>query len=189
MQNAFSLFPTATSTPTSSATPGTELSLGTKAGFGAGAVVGALLIGGIIYLTLLLRKRKKKGGRQQDNAVQPPALPQTTERSTPAYAPLSTSPSLTGFKSELAADEFPRVPSNIILSSDSSWTQPQHDSQQRHQAYNPRIHGDYSNQRQSFASEPFSAPSGYGQDAPATVSPQQAGLPPPFPPIAELQGW
>ncbi|RYP76076.1 hypothetical protein DL770_007294 [Monosporascus sp. CRB-9-2] len=188
MQSAFSSPPTATSTPTSSVTPDTELSLGTKAGFGAGAVVGALLIGDIIYLALLLRKRKKKGGRQQDHAEQPPAPPQTTERSTPAYAPLSTSPSLTGFKSELAADELPRVPLNIILSSDSSWTQPQHDSQQRYEAYDPRIHGDYSTQQQSFASELFSAPSRYGQYAPAPVSPQQAGHPPPFPPIAELQG-
>ncbi|RYP55258.1 hypothetical protein DL768_000013 [Monosporascus sp. mg162] len=188
MQSAFSSSPTATSTPTSSATPDTELSLGTKAGFGAGAVVGALLIGGIIHLALLLRKRKKKGGRQQAHSVQPPAPPQTTERSMPAYAPLSTSPSLTGFKSETAADELPRAPSNIISSSNPSWTQPQHDSQQRYQAYNPRIRGDYKNQRQLSVSELFSVPSGYGQYAPGPVSPQQAEHLPPFPPIAELQG-
>ncbi|RYP00918.1 hypothetical protein DL764_006364 [Monosporascus ibericus] len=188
MQSAFSPSATAISTPTSSATPDTKLSLSAKAGFGAGALVRALLIGGLIYQALLLRKRKKKGGRQHDHAMQPPAPPQTIEWSAPAYAPLSTSPSLTGFKSELAADGLPRVLSNMILSSDSSWTQPQRDSQQRYQAYDPRIHRDYSNQRQSSASELFSAPSGYGQYGPAPVSPQQAGHPPPFPPIAELQG-
>ncbi|RYP57513.1 hypothetical protein DL769_009428 [Monosporascus sp. CRB-8-3] len=180
MQSAFSPSPAATLTPASSATPDTEFSLSTKAGFGAGAVVGALLIGGIIYLALLLCKRKKKGGRQQDHAVQSPAPPQTTERSTSAYAPLSTSPSITGFKSELAADELPCVPSNMTLCPDSSWTQLQHAPQQRYRAYDPRIHGDYSNQRQSSVSELSSAPSGHGQ-------PQQAGHPP-LAPIAELQG-
>ncbi|EMR66757.1 hypothetical protein UCREL1_6259 [Eutypa lata UCREL1] len=101
---------TATSPPfiaTSSVTPPDSpvITVGAKAGVGIGSALGALLIGCMVFMALSLRKRKKKRQQQaQDSQEGSPAAGQGQISSANTDVPL-VSPAMSGFKSELSADE------------------------------------------------------------------------------------
>ncbi|KAI1462604.1 hypothetical protein F4805DRAFT_3101 [Annulohypoxylon moriforme] len=112
----------------SAGTPtGTNLSTAAQAGIGVGAGVGAILLGGLLYLVFFLRKRQ---GILRDNAKAQSDLPGgPTDPTSPAYT-------------ELAADELKRaseLPGSPAASELPSPTAPQ----RSFRAYNPHLHGNY----------------------------------------------
>ncbi|KAI1091349.1 hypothetical protein F5B19DRAFT_493576 [Rostrohypoxylon terebratum] len=112
------------STPT-----GTNLSTAAQAGIGIGAGIGAILLGGLVYLVLFLRRRQgilKTSTRQSDLRDCPTG---------------PTSPTAT----ELAANELKRaseLPDSPVVSELASPTSPTA-TQRTFRAYNPYLHGNY----------------------------------------------
>lgn len=220
--STYTTVPATTSSPsplTSSATPDPpELTLATKLGAGIGSSVGVLLIGCIVFMALLLRKRKKQREQQEgrdatQQDIHPPAtaVTRTVNQGEGPFIPATPS----GFRSELPADEPKSARSNMTSPSPGSSVAspatalppynhhepgvvaaPQQ-QQQRYQAYDPRVHGDYGSQQQQQPQRlsPISDVSGaqtpdrYGSipisvHRPETQQQQQS----PIPPVSELQG-
>ncbi|KAK7749159.1 hypothetical protein SLS62_008339 [Diatrype stigma] len=200
---------------TSSAAPDAPgLSLGAKLGAGIGSGAGVLLIGAMVFMAILLRKRKKNQQQQQGDRVttQPDGHPPATEVTRAVNHgedPLGpTTPS--EFRSELPADEPKSARSNMTSSSAGSplaspamlppYNHRQHgvaaapQQQQRYQAYDPRVHGDYGSQQQQ-QQRPMGAqtPGRYGSipislHHPETQQQQQQQQQPPMPHVSEMQG-
>ncbi|KAL7623188.1 hypothetical protein AAE478_006869 [Parahypoxylon ruwenzoriense] len=167
------------------------------AGIGVGIGVGAVLLGCIFYLTLLLRKRKntKSGNIGATTQSDLPPAPNSS-----AQPPSSTNedpmnPAFSGYKSELPANELNRGSSLVSYSNTtspaSSYSQAQfpHPSQIQYQAYNPNIHGNYAAMKWGQSTGgvnpvyPFSPESVSGPQNPLGVM-----GPPPQQVIYELEG-
>ncbi|XXH03913.1 hypothetical protein Hte_010321 [Hypoxylon texense] len=152
-------------TPDSSTTSGSSSSTATYVGVGVGVSVGAILIGCLLYLGLLLRKRKRM--RQNDDDTDPMAyLGQPTIPVLPPAPPgnddYPTGTAFSFFRPELAAEEPKKAGTSMITTSSelnslgsSLAAQPQSSQQpdsRRYQAYNPLIHGNYAERRESARS-------------------------------------
>ncbi|KAI1762860.1 hypothetical protein GGR53DRAFT_467903 [Hypoxylon sp. FL1150] len=151
-------------TPVSSGTTEPSTSTATYVGVGVGVGVGAILIGCLLYLALLLRKRKRTG-RDDDGADQMAYMGEPTIPVLPP-APPGNDEYPTGtafFSSELPADG-PKKTSSDPNSPES--VLPPHSPQQRqYNAYNPLVHGNYVERRESARS---------GSEAAFPVSPWSA---------------
>ncbi|KAI1440592.1 hypothetical protein F5Y02DRAFT_422894 [Annulohypoxylon stygium] len=128
------------STPT-----GTNLSTAAQAGIGIGAGVGAILLGGLVYLVFFLRKRQDllRGNAGQFDLPCDPTDP--IDPTDP------TSPTPT----ELAANELKRaseLPGSPVVSELASPTSPTA-PQRAFRAYNPLLHGNYAQQPQTRIDE------------------------------------
>ncbi|KAI0885493.1 uncharacterized protein GGS22DRAFT_187777 [Annulohypoxylon maeteangense] len=112
----------------SSSTPtGTNLSTAAQAGIGIGAGLGAIILGGLLYLIFFLRKRQ---GILRDNARAQSDLP--TDPTDPSSSACT----------ELAADELKRA-SELPGSPAASELPSPMSPQRSFRAYNPHLHGNY----------------------------------------------
>ncbi len=127
--------------------------------------------------------------------------PPAAEQSASAHAPEPSvsSPALSGFKSELAADEPQSARSDMTAASTSS---PGHyyyypssspasssqQQQQRYSAYDPRVHGDYAQQQKQQQQRGHSGVSEMSAAAPASPSHQPGQGDPLLRPVSELPG-
>ncbi|OTB04025.1 hypothetical protein M426DRAFT_11906 [Hypoxylon sp. CI-4A] len=170
--NASPIVPAANEPNQSTSHPtGTNLSVAAQAGVGVGAGVGALLIGCLIYLAILLRRRRNMKRENPDfsGLVGPPPPPSELGNGTgnghsyPGPPNPSSPSSYAGFKSELAADE-PTTRSSVPTSPNMTQQQQQNNrtsslpsspgspgSQRQFQAYNPSVHGNYAHRSQSWS--------------------------------------
>ncbi|KAI1641299.1 hypothetical protein F4809DRAFT_636591 [Biscogniauxia mediterranea] len=184
--------PTSESTPTSSAAAA-GLSTAAQAGIGVGAGAGGLIIAFLIIMAIMLRRQKKKNkdeGATLPTTQVPPPLPRDGSD--------HADPSLSGFKSELAADEPKNFDTSAATSPNSPVSVQSQQQQQRYQAYNPDIHGNYSNNtRYSSISDMSSTRDGGGHGLVTPISAQSTGMQaggdarngqPAMGPIHELQG-
>ncbi|KAI5927376.1 hypothetical protein F4810DRAFT_650648 [Camillea tinctor] len=171
--------------------PSTAIKIGV--GVGAGAV--GVIVVCLIVITIMLQRRKNKKNKDEDHSAS--TLPTTqAPPPLPSDNPDHTDPSLSGFKSELAADEPERVSNTSAATSLVSPVSAQF-SQQRYQAYNPDIHGNYYNARHSSVSDMSGTHDGGRHGLPSPISaPSMGGHSggdarygqPTMGPIHELQG-
>ncbi|KAI1113933.1 hypothetical protein F5Y14DRAFT_462055 [Nemania sp. NC0429] len=164
-------------TPTSSTTtpPVAGLSVGEKAGIGIGSAFGAIIIGCLIAIAVILqrRKAKKKEAPGPQPTVIPPIEPDPTQHQHEPNLP--GSPLFNGYKAELPADE-PRSASTMAPSSIHSSPGPvpsPHLSPPLHQVqYLPYRPGVYGDNRYSTISEMSSGThGGYSESLVSTLSP------------------
>ncbi|KAI4860037.1 hypothetical protein F4820DRAFT_466164 [Hypoxylon rubiginosum] len=152
-------------TPDSSTTSGSSPSTAMYIGVGVGVSVGAILIGCLLYLALLLRKRKRM--RQNDNDSDPMAyLGQPTIPVLPPAPPgndeYPTGTAFSAFRPELAAEGPKKGGASMITTSSGPNSpgsslahqpqSPQQPPQRQYQAYNPIVHGNYAERRESARS-------------------------------------
>ncbi|KAI1871903.1 hypothetical protein JX265_005889 [Neoarthrinium moseri] len=186
--------PAATGEASDSSSSEAGLSTGAKAGIGAGVAGGALLFGLVAFLVLFLRRRSKSEHTSDQTNAQPSSQPDSTISSGPStgcpYATNAASPSLSGFKAELAADGPPSALNTISPISPAS---PHFQQQQRqYEAYNPDRHGNYSHYagRSNVHSGLFApvSPQHTGTSSDHNISMNDRSGQQPMSSIAELQG-
>ncbi|KAI1778153.1 hypothetical protein F4818DRAFT_405055 [Hypoxylon cercidicola] len=148
--------------PEPSTTSGPAPSTAMYVGVGVGVSVGAILIGCLLYLALLLRKRKSMRQGDSDNDPmaylgqrQPtlPVLPPTPPRDDDY--PIGTA--FSSFRPELAAGGLTKAGTSVITTSSDPnspvlSSAPQSPPQRQYQAYNPLVHGNYAERRESARS-------------------------------------
>lgn len=185
--------------PSASPADAIGLTTGTKVGIGAGVAGTALLFGIIAVLAWILRKRSRGNNHGPDPKQSPP--PNSESYSDPTSPSVIDSqmstPGLSGFKAELAADG---PPSGGALVSPMTPGSPQFQCRPRQfEAYNPDLHGNYSHYRNRSDTVSPLRDTVYGSVF--SVSPQHTGSTQdhtmagtertgqhPMEPIVELQG-
>ncbi|RYC61270.1 hypothetical protein CHU98_g4941 [Xylaria longipes] len=154
-------------TPTSSAAvpPTSGLSIGEKAGIGVGSAFGALVVGCLIVIAVILQRRKAK---TKENPSSQPSLP-IIEPGPVQYGPhVPGSSVLGGFKAELPTDE-PRNASKTAISSiPSSPISTQSPTPSPYQPYRLGVCG---NNRSSNVSQLSSGTQGYSESLVSALSP------------------
>lgn len=147
-------------TPTSSATvpPESGLSVGEKAGIGVGSSFGALAVGCLIIIAVILQKRKAK---TNENPSSQPSLP--TIEPGPAQSSV-----LGGFKAELPASEPHTASTRATYSIPSSPISTQSLTPSPYQPYNPGV---CRNNRSSNVSQLSSGTHGGSESLVSALSP------------------
>ncbi|KAI1167700.1 hypothetical protein F5B18DRAFT_399109 [Nemania serpens] len=165
-------------TPTSStaAPPVDGLSVGEKAGIGIGSAFGAIVIGCLIAIAVILQRRKAK--KKEILPGPQPTLPTIEPDPTQHEAAGHGSSQFNGFKAELPADE-PRSASTVALSSIHSSPTPAQSpahspALRQYQPYRPGL---YNENRYSTVSEMSSGTHGYSESLVSAVSPPLPGEP------------
>lgn len=168
---------TTTPTPTSSTTapPVAGLSVGEKAGIGIGSAFGAIVIGCLIAIAVILQRRKAK---KKEISGPQPTLPITEPDPIQHDTAGPASSVLNGFKAELPADE-PRsastmAPSSIHSSPTHAQSPENSPSLRQYQPYRPGAWGD---NRYSTVSEMSSGTHGYSESLVSALSPPPPGEP------------
>ncbi|GAW17095.1 hypothetical protein ANO14919_065450 [Xylariales sp. No.14919] len=181
-------------TPTSSAVvpAATGLSTGEKAGIAVGGALGAVAVGCLIIIAVILYKRKST---KKESPGSLPFLPTIEshhtepEPSVPSFSPLGG-----GFKAELPADEPPSAstmaPSSVASSPNLAQSPAQSTSPRQYQPYRPgatgiRRHSDISQLSGKTQEYPESLASTLSPQIPEENSRHRAGQPDT---IYELQG-
>lgn len=154
------------------------LATGTKVGIGAGVAGAALLFGVVAVLAWLLRRRNKKEDREAYSQPQHPAeqdLASSAKSPTvPSIDPSPITPGFGGFKAELAADGPASGGTLVSPMSLISPGYPQFQGQHRqYEAYNPDLHGNYSQYASSGGA--MSPPRDTIYGSVHSVSPQHTG--------------
>ncbi|KAI2620382.1 hypothetical protein GGS26DRAFT_571260 [Hypomontagnella submonticulosa] len=175
--------------PDSSAT-GPTLTTAAQAGIGVGACVGAIVIGCLMYLALVLRKRKKALYDENSASKDQPELPSDRAqnyRSPSGGDGYPTGTAFSGFKSELPADNAKGTGAANPAPSSLPTSPSTLSEQRRFQAYNPVLHGNYAEKSERDRS------SGAGSivsplSPNSTSTPSQGTIPQPSPmsPVHEL---
>ncbi|KAI1187292.1 hypothetical protein F5B17DRAFT_327142 [Nemania serpens] len=164
---------TTPSTPTSStaAAPVAGPSVGEKAGIGIGSAFGAIVIGCLIAIVMILQRRKAK--KKETVPGPQPTLPAIEPD--PVQSQVA---GLNGFKAELPADE-PRSASTMapssIHSSPTPIPSPHYPPVMRQ--YQPYRPGVYADNRYSTVSEISSGTHGYSESLVSALSPALPGEP------------
>ncbi|KAF2973497.1 hypothetical protein GQX73_g223 [Xylaria multiplex] len=160
------------STPTSTTTvpPAAGLSTGEKAGIAVGSALGAIAVGCLIFIAIVIYRRKatkKEALRSQPflNTIEPD--PTQPVPSAPSFLPLG------GFKAELPADEPPSAntiaPSSVSSSPSPANSPNQLTTPRQYQPYSPGAMG---NHRHSDVSQLSSKTQGYPESLISTPTPR-----------------
>ncbi|KAI8633837.1 hypothetical protein F5Y19DRAFT_489283 [Xylariaceae sp. FL1651] len=165
------------STANSTAPTSSRLSIGQEAGMGVGIGLGVVIVVSLVVaIAMFLHKKRKSKAEDNPQATPSPSSPPTVQEDPPRQP----SPPYIGYKAELPADEPLSASTMATTSMPSTPTSSLYPGKRQYKAYNPRIHGSYSERSSTFSQLPSPI---FGQghspaSSPASLhTPQRTGQP------------